>query len=107
MTERTARRRRPPAAPVVWGSIALFAVLFAMLAYQLSSQAAGAAERRQVIARKVIAKRVVKTIVPAEDDEVEGAPATESVPTESEPEYVVPEPEYVAPEPAPVVTSSS
>ncbi len=102
MTERTARRRRPPAAPVVWGSIALFAVLFAMLTYQFSSQAAGAAERRQVIARKVIAKRVVKTIVPAE-----GAPATEGAPTESEPEYVAPEPEYVAPEPAPVVTSSS
>jgi hypothetical protein len=103
MTERPARRRRPPAAPVVWGSIALFAVLFAMLTYRLSSEAAGAAERRHVVVHKVIAKRVVKTIVPAEGEEVEGAPATESAPTESEPEYVAPEPEYVAP----VVTSSS
>ncbi len=105
MTEPRRRYRRPPAAPVLWGSIALFAVLFALLTYQLSSRAAGS-ERRQVVVHKVIAKRVVKTIVPAEEEEapVYGA-ATGSTP---EVEAEAPEaPEYVAPEPAPVVTASS
>jgi hypothetical protein len=99
MTERPARFRRPPAAPVIWSSISLFAVLFVLFTYQLSSGAV-AGEPRHVLERKVIAKRVVKTIVPTEEDDGASAPAPPPA------EYVAPEPEYVAPE-VPVVTSSS
>jgi hypothetical protein len=75
MTERPRnerpRARRPSFAPVFWGSIALFAVLFALLAYQLSSGndpslgalASGNASR-PVLVRKVVKRRIVTTIVP-------------------------------------------
>jgi hypothetical protein len=61
MTER-ARTRRPSPALVLWGSIALFGVLFALLTYQLSATTAPAPE--QVLVRKVIKRRVVTTFVP-------------------------------------------
>jgi hypothetical protein len=68
MTERPAKTasqprpaRRPGPAVVIWGSIALFAVLFAVFTYQLSAPAAPA---RQVLVRKVVKRRIVTTVVP-------------------------------------------
>jgi hypothetical protein len=64
MTEAKAdprRPRRPGPAVVIWGSIALFAVLFALFTYQLS---ASADPPRQALVRKVIKRRIVTTIVP-------------------------------------------
>lgn len=62
------RGRRPGPAAVIWGSIALFAVLFAFLTFQLSSgkglSLGGAAASRPVLVRKVVKRRVVTTIVP-------------------------------------------
>jgi len=72
------RPRRPGAAPVLWGSLALFAVLFALLTYQLSS-ATGSAPR-QVVQRKVIKRRVVTTVVPSPEPPVETAPLVETAP---------------------------
>jgi hypothetical protein len=46
---------------VVWSSIALFGVLFALLTYQLS---AGQTPRRPVVVRQVVKRRVVTTILP-------------------------------------------
>ena len=70
MTER-ARTRRPSPALVLWGSIALFAVLFAFLVYQFStgqdpslSAQASATASRPVLVRKVVRRRVVTTVVP-------------------------------------------
>jgi hypothetical protein len=102
MTERAGRARRVTAAPVVWGSLALFAVLFALLAHQLAGSAPGAAERRHVVLRKVIAKRVVRTLVPAEAT-TGAAPPVGGASVEVE----TPEAEPIAPEPEPLVTSSS
>jgi hypothetical protein len=48
--------------PVIWGSIALFAAMFALLTYQLSSSQPPAP--RPVLMRKVIKRRVVTTVVP-------------------------------------------
>jgi len=62
MTERSRPARRPSPALVLWGSIALFAVLFALLTYQLS--ASRPAPPRPVVVRKVLKRRVVTTIVP-------------------------------------------
>jgi len=56
------RRRRPGIGPVIWGSVALFAAMFALLTYQLSSSAPAAP--RPVVVRKVIKRRVVTTVVP-------------------------------------------
>jgi hypothetical protein len=61
-TERARKARRPSPALVLWGSIALFAVLFALLTYQLS--ASQPAPPRPVVVRKVLKRRVVTTIVP-------------------------------------------
>jgi hypothetical protein len=48
---------------VVWGSIVLFAVLFALLTYQLS--ASQSPTPRPLVIRKVLKRRVVTTIVPS------------------------------------------
>ena len=47
---------------MIWGSVALFAVMFALLTYQLS--AAQAPESRPVVVRQVVKRRVVTTVVP-------------------------------------------
>lgn len=57
------RTRRPGPALVIWGSIALFAVMFAFLTYQLSASEAPAAPR-PVLVRQVIKRRVVTTTLP-------------------------------------------
>jgi hypothetical protein len=56
------RPRRPSSAPVFWGAPALFAVLFALLAYQLA--ASTPPPPRPVLVRKVIKRRIVTTVVP-------------------------------------------
>jgi heme/copper-type cytochrome/quinol oxidase subunit 3 len=64
MTEAKAesrRPRRPGPAVVIWGSIALFAVLFALFTYQLSAPAQAP---QQVLVRKLVKRRVVTTVVP-------------------------------------------
>jgi hypothetical protein len=48
---------------VIWSSIALFAVMFAFLTYQLSAGEAPAASR-PVLVRQVIKRRVVTTTLP-------------------------------------------
>jgi hypothetical protein len=55
------RGRRPGPAAVIWGSVALFAVLFALFTYQLS---APSGPRQQVLVRKLVKRRVVTTVVP-------------------------------------------
>jgi hypothetical protein len=57
--------RKPGPAAVIWGSLALFAVLFAMLTNQLAaSLAGGGAAPRPTLVRKVVKRRVVTTVVP-------------------------------------------
>jgi len=63
MTERARPARRPSASLVVWTSIVLFAVLFAVLTYQLS--AAQPPPPRPVVLRKVVKRRVITTVVPS------------------------------------------
>jgi hypothetical protein len=92
------RSRRPGPAAVLWGSIALFAVLFALLTYQLSAGPNSAltgstATARPVQVRKVIKRRVVTTIVPTPGaNKVTSGPLTSSVTSSG---------------PAPVATSAS
>jgi hypothetical protein len=62
VTEQARRARRPNPALVVWSSIALFALLFALLTYQLSASQPPAP--RPVLVRKVLKRRVITTIVP-------------------------------------------
>jgi len=91
MTEapRSRRPRRPSFAPVFWGSLALFAVLFTLLTYQLS--AASTAEPRHVLVRKVIKRRVVTTVVPSPGEEaVSSGPVVSSAAAESAPVEVAP-----------------
>lgn len=85
MTEPTSTRsrpaRRPSGAIVFWASAALFAVLFALLTFQLSSASTagttGAAPPVQV--RKVIKRRIVTTVVPSAGvNRVVSGPATAS-----------------------------
>lgn len=47
---------------VVWSSIALFAMMFAFLTYQLSSTPAPTP--RPVLVKKVVKRRVITTILP-------------------------------------------
>jgi hypothetical protein len=63
MTEPTARAtRRPSPALVLWCSVALFAVLFALLTFQLASSQPPAP--RPVLVRKVLKRKVITTYVP-------------------------------------------
>jgi hypothetical protein len=65
MTE-AARSRRPRASLVFWGSILLFAALFALLVYRFSlEQQATQPTAKTLQVRKVIKRRVVTTIVPS------------------------------------------
>jgi hypothetical protein len=86
------RRRRPGIGPVIWGSVALFAAMFALLTYQLSSSQPPAS--RPVLVRKVLKRRVVTTIVPT--------PGRSAVTTSGPVATAVPPSEY-----APVTTSAS
>jgi len=71
------RPSRPGSAPVLWGALALFTVLFALLTYQLAGSTPPAP--RPVLMRKVIRKRVVTTVVPAPGATgVSGAPVVTS-----------------------------
>jgi hypothetical protein len=63
MTEEARKARRPSPALVTWGSVALFAVLFTLLTYQLS--ASQPPPPRPELVRKVVKRRVVTTIVPS------------------------------------------
>lgn len=77
------RARRPGPALVIWGSIALFAVLFALLTYRLSAGndplLGGAAAPRPVLVRKVVKRRIVTTIVAgAGSSSVSSGPVTTS-----------------------------
>jgi hypothetical protein len=56
------KARRPGPALVVWSSIALFAVMFALLTYQLGASQPPAP--RPVLVRKVLKRRVVTTYLP-------------------------------------------
>jgi hypothetical protein len=96
MTERS-RARRPGSATVIWGSVLLFAVLFAVFTYRLSA-AQSTPARRGVLVRKVVKRRVVTTVVPTPGAAgvSSGPGTTTSVPSVSSP-----------PPAAPVVTSSS
>lgn len=78
MTEARASRRPSPRA-VLWGSVALFAVLLALLTFQLSGAggAGGQTASRPVEVRKVIVRRVVTTVVQAPGEGI--APAGETV----------------------------
>lgn len=62
VTEPSRSARRPSPALVVWSSIVLFAVLFALLTYQLGVSQAPAP--RPVLVRKVLKRRVITTVVP-------------------------------------------
>ncbi len=84
MTE-ARRTRRPGPAAVLWGSVALFAVLFTLLTYQLSASAGpslsgSTAAARPVQVRRVIKRRVVTTIVPTPGaNTITSGPVTSSV----------------------------
>jgi hypothetical protein len=86
------RRRRPGIGPVIWGSVALFAAMFALLTYQLSSSTPPAP--RPVLVRKVLKRRVVTTVVPT--------PGRSAVTTSGQVAAAVPPSES-----APVTTSAS
>lgn len=62
VTESPTRSRRPGPSLVVWSSIALFAVLFALLTYQLG--ASQPPPPRPVLVRKVLKRRVITTYLP-------------------------------------------
>jgi hypothetical protein len=68
------RSRRPGPAAVIWGSVALFAVLFALFTYQLSAPS----QPQQVLVRKVVKRRVVTTVVPTPGEATVTAGPTES-----------------------------
>jgi hypothetical protein len=92
MTER-ARTRRPPARLVLWGSVLLFAALFALVTYRYAGEQTVSATARAVHVRKVIKRKVVTTVVPSP-----GQSTVSSAPVESS---------VYSPPPEPVVTSSS
>jgi hypothetical protein len=75
------RRRKPGPGLVIWGSVALFAVMFALLTHQLS--AAQAPASRPVVVRQVVKRRVVTTIVPTpgRSSVTSSGPVTSSAPS--------------------------
>jgi hypothetical protein len=71
---------------VFWGSVVLFAVLFALLTHQLGASQAPAP--RPVVVRKVLKRRVVTTFVPTPGRasvSTSGSPAAASEPAEIAP----------------------
>lgn len=77
---------------MIWGSVALFAAMFALLTYQLGSGQPPAP--RPVLVRKVIKHRVVTTVVPT--------PGHSAVTTSGQVAAATPPSEY-----APVTTGAS
>lgn len=79
MTEAKAESRRPHRpgpATVIWGSVALFGVLFALFTYQLS---APSQPQQQVLVRKLVKRRIVTTVVPTPGEStVTAGPAVSS-----------------------------
>lgn len=72
-------RRRPGPAAVIWSSIAVFAVLFALLTYQLSANLTAGTAPRPTLVRKVVKRKVVTTVVPTPGrSTVTAGPATTS-----------------------------
>lgn len=64
MTEPAKRHRKPPASLVFWGSVLLFAALFALLTYRFEAESQTSQPVAQAVqVRKVIKRRVVTTIV--------------------------------------------
>jgi hypothetical protein len=77
---------------VIWSSIGLFAVMFALLTYQLSASQPPVA--RPVLMRQVVKRRIVTTIVPT--------PGRSSVTSSGQVASSAPSPGY-----APVTTGAS
>ncbi len=80
--------RRPGPGAVLWGSLALFAVLFALLTYQLSAAPTSGSTTGSgpVAVRKVIKRKVITTIVPTPGkNQVVSSPATSTVEAAPEP----------------------
>jgi hypothetical protein len=90
------RPRRPSSTPVLWGSLALFLMLFALLTYELA--ASTPPPPRPVVVRKVVKRRVVTTLVPS--------PGATTV-NGGGPVVTSSAPEYAAGEAAPVTTGAS
>jgi hypothetical protein len=66
---------------VLWGSVALFATLFVLLAYEVGASLAPSttAAARPALVRKVVKRRVVTTIVPTPGrSSVSASPASTS-----------------------------
>lgn len=119
--------RKPGPRPVVWGSLTLFAALFALLTFQLSAGAAPSGARAAKKNQAVTKPRAASESEASTDAEFSEEPEVESQYAEpeyaeteyAEPEYAETESEYVEPEPEPeyvepeveevppVVTSSS
>lgn len=72
--------RRSPASLVFWGSILLFAALFALLVHRFSAEQKATRPAGQTVqVRKVIKRRVVTTIVPSPgQNSVSSGPVTSS-----------------------------
>jgi len=71
--------RRPGPGLVLWGSVALFALLFALVAYRVGVSTAPSAAARPSLVRKVVKRRVVTTIVPTPGrSSVSASPASTS-----------------------------
>jgi len=102
MTEAKGKPKRPSAAPVFLGSLALFCVLFGLVAYRAGSgfSAEATAVSQPAPQRKLVIRRVVTTVVPGSGPE---PAAASSAPVEAAAAPV----ESAPVEPAPVVTSSS
>jgi len=79
MTE-AARSKRPRASLVFWGSILLFAALFAFLTYRFAVEEEASRPTAQAVqVRKVIKRRVVTTIIPSPgQDTVSSGPVSSS-----------------------------
>ena len=120
MTEQPSRRRirRLSPLPVVFGALALFLLVFNLLAFQTRAKrdsiqvaaARTAAEPpRRVIERRVIVTKVIVRVRRAEDD---GAPApvtrvSQTVPAPAQSAPSAPVPAAPAPAPAPLTTRTS
>lgn len=91
--------RRPRPTTVIWGSVGLFAVLFAFLTSQLATSGgtSTSAAPRKVLIRRIVKRRVVTRIVPAP-----GPNSVSAGPTSTSAAPVV-----AAPAAAPVTTSAS